>query len=125
MKVFWEDSAKTILVREFPETWEWDEYRESIQAMQQMLQAVNHGVFVIIDARRIKMMPKDSLSHLSEGNRYTPANVLIRILVTTNRVALLIYAILMRIFPERFENYFIVSSMADAHAKIERTKQQT
>ena len=124
MKVFWEDTAQTILVREFPETWDWEEYRESIQAMQQMLQTVSHSVSVIIDARRIKTMPRDAISHLSEGNRNIPSNVLIRILVTTNRVALLIYAILMRIFPERFENFSIVSTMIDAHEKIAQAQQK-
>jgi hypothetical protein len=122
MRVYWDDDEKTILIRELASEWTWDDYQLSILAMRQMILEVKHEIFVIIDGRPIKKLPKDALHHFQAGNRKLPPQVKMRLLVSTNKLSHEIYSILRRISAADFENFHFVPSIEDAYQKIEAQK---
>ena len=122
MKVFWESDEKTILIREFPESWSWNEYTASVQKMQHMLREVSHNVIILKDCRKLRVLPRDSMTYFREGNRNIPTHVLMRILVTHSTLLQTLIATLQRIAPEDFANYCSVYKMEDAQRLIQDVK---
>jgi hypothetical protein len=122
MNVFWNDDEKIVLVREFPKHWTWEDYQASVELMRQMLQDVEHDVFVIIDARQIQWLPKGSSNYFKEGNRNIPPHVMMRIIVSENALVQALVSILQRAAPSYFKNFYWVASMEEAHQKIARAQ---
>jgi hypothetical protein len=118
MKVFWNNPEKTILIREYPESWTWDEFRENVETTRQMFKEVQHDIFFIIDARNIRHLPEGALSYINEAHRNTPRHVVMRFFVTNNKYVERIASMLVRAVPQNFENFYIVNSMEKAEAKI-------
>jgi hypothetical protein len=121
MRVFWDNPEKIILVREFPKDWTWDDYRLSINQMRQMLQEVNHEVFIIIDCRQIQWLPTGAINYFNAGNRDMPANVAMRILVSENNMVQGVFSVLHQIAPRDFRKFYFEKSMQDAYKRIAQT----
>ena len=122
MQVFWDNPEKTILVREFPKDWTWDDYRLSIQKMRQMLQEVEHDVYIIIDCRNIQWLPKGAIHYFNAGNRDMPSHVAMRILVSESNLVHGVFSVLSRIASRDFRNFYFVTNMGEAHKKIAQAK---
>jgi hypothetical protein len=66
MRVFWLDTEKTTLVREFSKNWDWREYRLCLQEMRQMLASVDHEVTVIWDCRQLPWLTKSRIADFDQ-----------------------------------------------------------
>jgi hypothetical protein len=122
MNVFWENAEKTILIREFPETWTGEEYQAAVQKTRLMLHEVSHNVIILKDCRKLRVLPRDSMTYFREGNRNVPAHVLMRILVTESTILQTLISTLQKIAPEDFANYCSVYTMQDAQRLIEESR---
>jgi hypothetical protein len=122
MQIFWYDDDKTILIRQYPETWTWSEYLLCVQKTRQMAQDVKHPIYLIMDCRGVKVIPQDSMSYFNEAHRALPLNVMMRVLVTRNKLLQAIFALLRQIAPENFENFYTVSTLEEAYKKIAEAK---
>jgi hypothetical protein len=123
MKIFWKNPEKTILVREFSETWTWDEFRENVETTRRMFREVEHDIFFIIDARKIRQIPSGALAYFNEANRNVPRHVVMRLYVTHSPYVAKLMTLLTRAVPQNFENFYILNSMEKAEAKIAEYQQ--
>jgi hypothetical protein len=85
MDVYWLDTEKTLLVRELPKVWTWQEYKESLQKMRQMLQEVQHDVVLIIYCPETQWLPKNSTVHFERADSSLPSNVIVKIIVSERK----------------------------------------
>ena len=118
MRVFWGNDDKTILVKEFSKEWTWQEYQLSLLQMRELLQEVEHKVYVITDTRQIEAMPTDALHHLLTANRSLPSHVIMRCLVYSNKLVYDLYSMLRQFSPADFNNFHFVSTIEAAYQKI-------
>jgi hypothetical protein len=118
MKVFWKDDAKTILVREFSKDWTLEEYENTIAILRQLLTEVSHDVYIIIDASQVQQVPAGAMGYFHAANQNLPSHVKMRLLVTRQSLLLSLFNILLRIAPQSFRNFFIVSSLDAAYKRI-------
>jgi hypothetical protein len=122
MQVFWDDDDKTILIRQSPENWVWNDYLLCVLRTRQMAQEVKHPVYLILDCRGVKVIPQDSMSYFNVGHQALPLNIVMRVLVTRNKLLQTIFALLRQIVPHNFENFYAVSTMEEAYKKIAEAK---
>jgi hypothetical protein len=118
MKVFWKDNAKTILVREFSKDWTLEEFENTITVLKQLLTEVSHDVYIVIDASQVRQVPAGAMGYFHAANQNLPSHVKMRILVTRQSLLQSIFNILLRIAPQSFGNFYIVSSLDAAYKKI-------
>ena len=68
MRVFWLDTEKTTLVREFSKDWDWHDYRLCLQEMRRMLASVDHEVLVLLDCRQLPWLTRNRIAVFNKGH---------------------------------------------------------
>jgi hypothetical protein len=122
MRVFWDNPEKIVLVREFSKDWTWDDFRLSIYQMRQMLQEVEHEVYIIIDCRQVQCLPTGAIHYFNAANRDMPAHVAMRILVSENNMVQGVFSVLHKLAPKDFRKFYFAKNIQDAYKRIAQTQ---
>lgn len=65
-QVSWYDEEKTIVVVKAAPYWTWKEAMEVLDAVYQLQETVNHGVYVIYDLRESGLIPHGSIANIKQ-----------------------------------------------------------
>jgi hypothetical protein len=131
IKLYWQDEAKTVLIREMHLPWTWDEYHKSIEETKGLLGELGHPVIIVVDAREIKYssdVPENALQHIYSAIVCLPENLQAQIIVSESKWIEAITAILKRLVPETTEKFSFVRTMDKAQRQVEKlskTKRRT
>jgi hypothetical protein len=120
--VFWGDGAQTILRANFRGSWTWEEFHAAIQLGWDMCETVNTPIIKLNDWRESAMLPYGNvLEHFARANNNTPTFRAV-ISVGASSVLAAIVPIAKQISGN--QNRFLVDTMEEAYAIIERMKQE-
>jgi hypothetical protein len=123
IKLYWQDEAKSILIREMDIPWTWDEYHKSIAETKKLLLEVGHPVIIIVDARKIKYsrdVPANALQQIYAASICLPENLLAQIIVSESKWIEAITAILKHVTPQELKKFSFVRSMEKAQKQVEK-----
>ena len=120
--VFWEDEAKTILRANFIGSWTWNELHTSVQRGWDMAAEVDYPVIKLNDWRESAPLPPGNvLEHFATVNNKIPDFQAV-ISVGTSPIISAIIPIAKQISGN--QNRFMVGTIEEAYALIERFKAQ-
>src|SRR5262249_24769897 len=70
IQVKWDNKDKTILLYSFAESWSWREYDAAMELGQEMIDAANKSVSVIMDFQHTRFAPPGGMRNVSKSFRH-------------------------------------------------------
>jgi hypothetical protein len=90
IRVYWDNSEKTILRQDYGAMWEWEEYEASFAEIHAHVGEVDHPIGIIADVGKIGRIPPDAIMHGSRAVRELPDRVSLCVVVTPSRLTMMI-----------------------------------
>jgi hypothetical protein len=117
VQVKWADEAQTVLEYTFSDPWGWEDYYNSIDKAQQLMDGVSGKVTSIIDLSKSKGLPPGAMTHLRRVGRENPNQGTV-ILVGMNLFIRTFANVLMRFYPKAAEKARLVATLEEAYTVI-------
>lgn len=121
-RVYWDNSDKTIIVREMSGDWTWEDYGKAIGQVHTLLGEVSHTVDIIVDCRESNGLPTGALRNLSSANKSYPQNIGQQVIVASSYFIELFAKMLQQYMPDKKHLFAYVHTMDDAHKHIETNR---
>ena len=122
IQVFWDNAEKTIVRREMSGKWTWDEFFESQQAVNSMLEGLPQTVDQIFDVRQAAALPQGALTQLRSATNQRAYNSGLRVVVGPNRFYEVMFTMLAKIMPHLKESVVMVETLDDAYQLIQESR---
>lgn len=110
----WHQNNDHILIYNFHGHWTWDDLYDVLLLGREMMQEVNHEVFVICELTKSSIIPASSVRRLGDIANTRPVNTTQVFLVGEHYLMKTLYAIFQRIYPNLSTNYILVPTLEDA-----------
>jgi hypothetical protein len=107
----------------FQGQWRWEELYDRSKEMQQALDAANHKLHILVDARASGKMPEGALTHLRKLSRDDHDNLGLVIIVGADTFMQAIASVIGAIYPN-FRRYRFVSTMEEAQEILAAQRQK-
>ena len=122
----WDNPEKSVLRHIYQGSWEWKDFYQSIAEADAMMDTVDHKVHVIVDVRKSKIMPSDTLTHIGHlRGRTAHANRGQTVLVGGNMFLQRLYTLFSKIYPEMVMRFLLVSSIEEAYSVFDVQSSQS
>ncbi|MCK6580422.1 MAG: hypothetical protein L6Q98_20195 [Anaerolineae bacterium] len=120
----WYDPARTTILQIYTDAWTWDEFYRTCQQSAEMMRSGEGRVDIIADYTHSGPIPiGGAITHARNVMSAYPENWGALVVVTTNRLILLLVATFTRVFPTDLgSRTFAVSSVKDAELLIDRMR---
>ncbi len=120
----WADDSKSVLVNDFPLTWTWDEFVNSVLKGFELINAVNHPVYVI--AKNFTNTPKGNAMAAFKRVEDFPPNLKLLIIQSPSMssMGIVMINVFMKVYGRQAGKVVYVKSMEDAYILIEKHRQQ-
>jgi hypothetical protein len=116
----WADDRQIILNITLEVPWTWTEYRQMVDIILPMLQAIDHPVATVVDVTRMGTLPKDGnvMQILLEVESTMPANVFASVVVGAPYALTLFINLLMKLRPAVKRIAVFTRTMDEAHTIV-------
>jgi hypothetical protein len=125
----WDDEAHTIIRLDVRGAWTWEEYYDTLQQVEQMMQGVTHRVDMINVRHADAQMPAGTiLPHIERAMRSMMEQLGIRVSVGSNVYSRTIRRVLTALRPDQMRGRMFDAPTLDAARKLiadERKKTET
>jgi hypothetical protein len=117
--VEWDNDGKTAIRFIYQDSWTWEEFHSSIQQGLLLMDTVNHSVDHIYDVTEAGSMPSGAIGQFSRlRNQRQHPNIRRRVLVGANRFIRLFSDVIIKIYPDVQNNFFVVATLDEARQRL-------
>jgi hypothetical protein len=118
VNIEWNDPEKTVIVATIDWPWDWDELGATWKTGVEMMNSVQHPVYMVAVAKTSRFPVGNILSNLTHMMKIVPDNIGLAIMVTENRFQETINQIFFKLSPGLRQKGRVVSSLDKALALV-------
>lgn len=124
VEVVWDDAEQSTIRMVFSRKWNWDEFYQAADRVDDLTRSVEHPVAYLVDMRQTRTFPSGiSAARVRHALTFNYPNVALAIVVGTSLFVQTMTASLMSVVGQR-ENYLFLEDIDEARALIaERLKE--
>jgi len=122
IQVDWQDEDQTIIVWKLEGKWDWDEYYGAIDRSRQMIDLVDHEVYMIHHTGESMHLPANALTHFKNYVAKMSSYSQMTIVVSSNIFFKIMFGALQHFMGEWMEFYYIAPTLDEALKLIKKHK---